>query len=85
MASPVTPEAFIWPRPAWMADAVCKEHPEVDFFPGQGGDCSPAIAICAGCLVQPECRAYAVADSDIMGVWGGTTAAERRRLRRSAA
>ena len=23
-------------RPAWMLDALCREHPEINWFPGQG-------------------------------------------------
>lgn len=29
-------------RPAWHADALCKEHGEVDFFPGLSHSTEPA-------------------------------------------
>ncbi len=34
-------------RPAWHADAACREHPEVDWFPERGDDQGPAKAVCA--------------------------------------
>lgn len=74
-------------RPAWMADAACREHPEVEFFPTRGQSTRPAKAVCANCLVRQECAAYAVehnADGGSDGIWGGLTAHERRPLRRVA-
>lgn len=59
------------PRPAWMADAACREHPEVNFFPTAGEDVEPAKAVCAGCLVNGECKAYARAERIPAGVWAG--------------
>jgi WhiB family redox-sensing transcriptional regulator len=69
-------------RPAWMADAACKEHPEVSFFPDRYQPAGPALAVCAACLVRDECRAYAL-DQEVAlaGVWGGTTSLGRRKLR----
>ena len=40
-------------------------------------------ALCAACPVRQECLEVALADSDLLGLWGGTTDAERRELRRS--
>jgi WhiB family redox-sensing transcriptional regulator len=71
-------------RPAWQADAACREHPEVNFFPTTGQSAAPAKAICAGCLVRGECLAYAQQDSHTAGVWGGTSDNDRRALRRRA-
>jgi WhiB family redox-sensing transcriptional regulator len=68
-------------RPAWQADALCREYPEVDFFPGRGESTAPAKAVCARCLVRDECRALA-GERNEFGVWGGTSAQERRRNRR---
>lgn len=68
-------------KPAWQADAVCKEHPEVDFFPPRGASALPAIELCRRCAVQAECLAYALSDPSLVGVWGATTTKERRRLR----
>lgn len=66
-------------RPAWQADALCREHPEVDFFADNGAASDPARAVCGRCLVRDECHAYAV-ELDLDGVWGGLDARDRRRL-----
>ena len=65
-------------RPEWHGDALCKEHPELNFFPGQGEDLSSARAICARCAVIAECAA-AGAEGDEAGIWGGTTQRARQR------
>jgi WhiB family redox-sensing transcriptional regulator len=71
--------------PAWHADAACKEHPEVAFFPPLGETAEAARAVCAGCLVRVECLAAALEEPLTQGVWGGTTVAERKAMRRAAA
>jgi hypothetical protein len=71
---------------AWRTQAACHpirkpSHltlPEwVDlFYPGQGGDASIPLAICAGCPVQPECKA---ASKGEQGIWGGMPRRQRGR------
>ena len=69
----------------WMRDAACIEHPEVDFFPTTGEDLDPAVAICRRCLVLDECRTFAIGPPTMpVGVWGGTSATERKQIRRRA-
>ena len=46
--------------PACQRDGACIEHPEVKWFIEQGGDDRPAKTICAACLVQAECLAFAL-------------------------
>lgn len=70
-------------RPAWMADAACGAHPSVDFFPGHGEPTAPAKAVCAGCPVAAVCLDFALVNREQDGVWGGTSAVERKRLRRA--
>lgn len=73
---------------AWMADAACHEHPEVNWFPTRGQSAEPARRVCATCLVREECLDYAVRQGSLArgvklaGVWGGTTLPERRRFYR---
>lgn len=72
--------------PAWHADAACREHPELTWVPRFAGpsreaDLASAKAVCARCLVREECLATALADTTLVGVWGGTTPVERRALR----
>jgi hypothetical protein len=70
----------------WRKDASCREHPEVNFFPGYGAhpDAIEAPrAICRECLVQCECADYAIAIGwGAVGIWGGSSGQERLRLRR---
>ena len=68
-------------RPRWMRDALCREHPEVDFFPDRGQSLEPARAVCGGCMVRGKCLVYAL-EHGKHGVWGGTSERERRTIRR---
>lgn len=75
-------------RPAWMDDAACIEHPGIQFVPpAQSSEdhARAAKAICSRCLCRAECLDYALADDSLLGIWAGTTTAERRALRRQAA
>lgn len=78
--------ALLISRPAWMSDALCRERPDVSFFPKRGEDASAAKAVCAACLVRAECLDFAMRRDDLgsHGVWGGTSPRERARLRRQA-
>jgi Transcription factor WhiB len=61
--------------PAWMRDAACIEHPELDWF---NPDHYPACRrVCRRCLVNEECATY-VAELEIAdGMWAGLTPGER--------
>jgi len=56
------------------------------FFPERGGgadeETKRAKKVCRHCLVRAECLAYAVDCPSLSGIWGGTTEAQRRLLRR---
>lgn len=70
-------------RPEWHADALCREHPEVSFFPERGQPSAPALAVCAGCLALDDCRAWAIGQgADLHGIFGGTTGPMRAGLRK---
>ena len=71
--------------PAWHADALCREHPEVSWFPSLGETAEVAPALCSGCLVNEECLAAALEDPLTQGVWGGTTPTERKAMRQAVA
>lgn len=66
-------------RPAWHADALCKEHPEVDWFPELSTDTPKAVAICQRCAVRAECLEAALDNHERFGTWGGATAKDRRK------
>ena len=72
-------------RPSWMADAACKEHPDLSWFVGKGVSVRRQRAVCQQCLVRDECLDYALDGRDQYGMWGGLTLPERRRLRADVA
>ena len=73
-------------RPAWHADALCREHPEVSWFSERGEPMGPAKDVCSRCLVLAECTAWALdQDQSLAGIWGGTTAPQRKRMREARA
>ena len=69
----------------WVQRAACRGHPIARFFPKGGATVGAAKAVCAECVVRRECLDYALAEPQLQGVWGGTSEAERRALRRRAA
>lgn len=76
------PFSFAWMDPAFAADALCKEYPDVDFFPERGESNEPAKAVCGRCLVQAECLAFAIDERIEHGIWAGTSARQRRTMQR---
>jgi WhiB family redox-sensing transcriptional regulator len=60
--------------------AACRGS-DVNFFPERGDPVLPAKALCNGCEVKSECLATALADPSLVGIWGGTTAKQRQKLR----
>ena len=78
----------VWDSPApgeWARAGRCRTTPPSLWFPTRGDDTSQAKAICAGCPVLAECRAYALATPGLLGIWGGTTGQDRRRARGESA
>jgi len=71
-------------RPQWMARAACRGEPIGTFFLRPGGTTERAQELCARCPVRAECLAHAMADSELEGVWAGTVAKGRARMRRTA-
>jgi WhiB family transcriptional regulator, redox-sensing transcriptional regulator len=63
---------------AWeLYAACCKVDPELFFDTALVEE---AQAICSSCPVRRECLEDALAHPEQHGVWGGTTARERRRM-----
>lgn len=71
-------------QPEWMASAVCAQTDAELFFPEPGGTPRAAYRVCAGCPVRKECLDFAIEHGE-MGVWGGTSDLQRRRLRKEHA
>ncbi|MDV7390081.1 WhiB family transcriptional regulator, partial [Arthrospira platensis SPKY1] len=55
------------------------------FFPLRGEDVRAAKAVYADCPVSAECLDDALANHEMVGIWGGTSERERRRMRRTRA
>jgi len=68
-------------RPAWYSQAACRGHDTNLFFPLPGDPAAAAKALCGGCPVRAPCRAVAESDRSLQGIWGGTSARDRRRSR----
>lgn len=70
--------------PPWKAKAACTPDQADLFFPERGDDADEAKRICAGCTVRRECLTAALVNNEHIGIWGGLSGKERRRLRRTA-
>ena len=68
--------------PAWHAEAACRDHPGINFFPEAGEPSDAARAICFRCPVRDDCLEAGLAGNE-RGIWGGTSYRYRNRLRRS--
>jgi len=71
----------------WWSLAACRSADPELFFPiSHSGPAATQIrrakAVCAQCVVQPDCLRYALAADPVHGVWGGMSEEERRLLRR---
>lgn len=71
---------------SWRDGAACSGMTEV-FWPVGGMDpvgVERARDVCAGCPVRSECLDYALSlDDDPVGVWGGVSENQRRKIRRA--
>lgn len=66
----------------WMDEAKCAGMAVVDFFPQRGQAVSfDAKRACATCPVGRECLAAVVSRTSWPGLWGGTSAKQRRAMR----
>ncbi len=64
----------------WRDLGACRGlDPEV-FFPDDEDQAEVAKRICDGCDVRVACLEHALASREKVGVWGGTTERERRRI-----
>lgn len=72
----------------WRQRAACRDEDPELFFPvsdtGPGArQADQAKAVCARCPVRERCLDYALDTGLDHGIFGGTTEAERRELRRA--
>jgi WhiB family transcriptional regulator, redox-sensing transcriptional regulator len=65
----------------WRERGRCKGVEPSVFYPEDDEDpAEEAKHVCATCAVREACLEYALAGREKIGVWGGYTARERRRL-----
>jgi WhiB family redox-sensing transcriptional regulator len=63
----------------WWELGKCRDIDTAIFFSEDGASDSYAKEICAVCPVKTVCLAYALFNNERFGIWGGTTAHERRQ------
>jgi WhiB family transcriptional regulator, redox-sensing transcriptional regulator len=73
-------------RSEWWSEAACLTADPELFFPVSSSgpalwQVAQAKAICARCQIRQACLGYALDAGPVQGIWGGTTEAERWRLR----
>lgn len=74
----------------WAFRGACIDSDPELFFPigtGEGTlrQVAKAKSVCARCVVLRDCLGYALRTGQDAGVWGGTTAEERRAIRSASA
>lgn len=92
MRARVTSTSRQFPPAAWdpglplarllAAEPPCARDSYPDgWFDSHGADTQVYRLICRRCPVQQACLDYALADRELVGIWGGTTTAERQKMR----
>ena len=73
---------------AWRELGACRGLEPGMFYPDEEDDALAAKTVCEQCAVRIACLEHALNSREKVGVWGGATERERRRLirqrRRSA-
>jgi WhiB family transcriptional regulator, redox-sensing transcriptional regulator len=64
----------------WRQLGACKGLEASIFYPDEGDDAEDAKQICMGCGVRVACLEHALVAREKVGVWGGATERERRRI-----
>lgn len=70
---------------SWLSAVACRPGNGETFFAEARNDVIEALLTCAGCPVKGECLAFALANDERYGIWGGTTPHQRRRIARTSA
>jgi hypothetical protein len=70
----------------WRTEAACRGQNPAWRHPARGASIEPQKAVCRGRPVTVECLEYALTGpagvNHDSGIWGGTSARDRRRARR---
>ena len=73
---------YEWEDRSWMERAECKGLDPELFFGEKGVSNEPAMRVCESCVVRELCLQWALSHNETYGIWGGTSAQERKQLRR---
>lgn len=71
------------PATAWMDRARCRDQDPEAFFVRGTAQSRKAVRICQRCAVRDVCLKYAMEHEIDLGIWGGLTERQRRRLLRA--
>jgi WhiB family transcriptional regulator, redox-sensing transcriptional regulator len=72
----------LFARPGWQELSNCIGLDSELFFPERGEATEEAKRICFHCPVKVDCLEYALTHFIKVGVWGGRSERERRRMRK---
>lgn len=67
----------------WRQYGACRDKPQDWWYPERGDSTREAKEVCAVCPVMEACRTWGL-KHEHMGIWGGLSERERRRLRKRA-
>jgi WhiB family redox-sensing transcriptional regulator len=65
----------------WQDHSACRGVDPALFFPIRGETAGAAKAFCAICPVREQSLEYALINNEEVGIWGGTSERQRRRMR----
>lgn len=66
----------------WRMLGACRGLDADIFYPDDDDDADVAKSVCHGCSVREACLEHALQSREKVGVWGGATERERRRILR---
>ena len=66
----------------WRSKGACQGLDAEIFYPDNEDHADFAISVCSECEVRIACLDYALDNREQQGVWGATTARDRRRMLR---
>jgi WhiB family redox-sensing transcriptional regulator len=73
--------SFMFQRTDWQDNAACRGEPTDMWFPARGEESFYAKAICNECPVREQCLEYSLEIPNLIGIWGGLSGKERRKLK----
>lgn len=66
----------------WRTKGACQGLDAEIFYPDNEDHADFAISVCTACEVRIACLDYAIENREQQGIWGATTARDRRRMLR---